>query len=124
MLRENEPLCSASTACGERRTKAWHVGKGRKKKREEDGFTALNARVGREHHFAVENVQLHSSHVGNKQSDLYPSLFRKLAGAFLDHEMQKLLLLATVGAVSQIAEMKVHALFTRPIFDSSKMGTF
>ncbi|KYQ50053.1 hypothetical protein ALC60_10859, partial [Trachymyrmex zeteki] len=43
----------------------------------------------REHHFAVENVQLHSSRVENKQASLYSSPFRKLAGAFLDHELQK-----------------------------------
>ncbi|KYN04738.1 hypothetical protein ALC62_04374 [Cyphomyrmex costatus] len=43
----------------------------------------------REHHFAVENVQLHSSRVENKQTSLYSLPFRKLAGAFLDHELQK-----------------------------------
>ena len=83
---------------------AWPVAKGEQKrgmsekgvkKNRERRFccvecACLHDACDREHHFAVENVQLHSSRAENKQASLYSSPFRKLAGAFLDHELQKL----------------------------------
>lgn len=93
MLRANEHLCSAGIACGKRRTKAQYIREGRKKNRGRwfcrVECACLHDARDREHHFVVENVQLHSSCVENKQSSLYSSPFRKLAQAFLDHELQK-----------------------------------